>query len=63
MEKCAKRGALQYVQFAKYYQGDDEEDEDEMGGVYRRNGKENHMGVHCVHVRGEAHQEAVDTTV
>jgi hypothetical protein len=38
-----------------YYQGDEEEDEDEMGGVYRRNGRENPMRVHFVHVGGKAH--------
>jgi hypothetical protein len=38
-----------------YYQGDEEEDEDEMGWAYRMNGKENHMRVHFVRVRGKAH--------
>jgi hypothetical protein len=27
----------------------------EMSGVYRRNGRENHMSVHFVHVRGKTH--------
>ena len=46
-----------------YYQGDEEEDEDETGGVYRRNGKETHMRVHFVRVRGKEHLETVDTIV